>query len=389
MKKFILLLAVVAFTSMMAFAQKTYEMVIEKTDGSSVVINTEDIIRTYFRERTDGGDDNQKVYLSCPDNHHPHIIDLGLPSGTKWACCNVDTDYPESQSPTNYGGYFAWGETRTKDTYDWSTYIHCDGSGESCHNIGSDIAGTQYDVAHVKWGDSWKMPCARDFDELIKNCTKETVIANNIKGTLFTGTNGNKVFFPFVGFKDPNLQYYNVRGYYWSSECNPQYSTNSYYFRIENNRYDTGENGNYKSEGYSIRPIYNPQNEIFATLEGTWEGDMKASLYNSGRYYEASYTQIHFLRDPFRYSSGDGYWIDYYQDYGFNRDYVANHIEWTVYSNRIKVYFVEDDSFLDIYDWSLDASHFTGYIELADGSRHRFSLRHVNSPNWDSFQWGR
>ena len=53
----------------------------------------------------------------CPDDHHPHMIDLGLPSGTKWACCNVDATKPEE-----YGGYYAWGETETKDSYEWETY---------------------------------------------------------------------------------------------------------------------------------------------------------------------------------------------------------------------------------------------------------------------------
>ena len=63
-------------------------------------------------------------YLECPDNNHPHMIDLGLPSGTKWACSNVDTTHPENQSPTNKGGYYAWGETEEKTDYSWNTYIH-------------------------------------------------------------------------------------------------------------------------------------------------------------------------------------------------------------------------------------------------------------------------
>ena len=50
----------------------------------------------------------------CPDNNHPHMIDLGLPSGTKWACCNVGASKPEDQ-----GGYFAWGETEEKSEYIW------------------------------------------------------------------------------------------------------------------------------------------------------------------------------------------------------------------------------------------------------------------------------
>ncbi|MBR2192647.1 MAG: hypothetical protein IJ910_04970 [Bacteroidaceae bacterium] len=50
------------------------------------------------------------TYPDCPDDHHPHLIDLGLPSGTRWACCNVGADAPES-----YGGFYAWGETTEKD----------------------------------------------------------------------------------------------------------------------------------------------------------------------------------------------------------------------------------------------------------------------------------
>ena len=56
---------------------------------------------------------------SCPDDNHPHAIDLGLPSGTKWACCNVGATTPEEN-----GGYYAWGETEEKELYDISTYIY-------------------------------------------------------------------------------------------------------------------------------------------------------------------------------------------------------------------------------------------------------------------------
>lgn len=82
---------------------------------------------------------------SCHDVNHPHAIDLGLPYGAKWACCNVGANTPEG-----YGGYYALGETEEKEIYNWSNYIHCDGNYNTCHNIGNDIAGTQYDVAHEK-----------------------------------------------------------------------------------------------------------------------------------------------------------------------------------------------------------------------------------------------
>lgn len=83
----------------------------------------------------------------CPDENHPHMIDLGLPSGTKWACCNVGASNPE-----DYGNYYAWGETQPKSVYNSVTYLYCtgqdiDGDGWidknlSFVNIGSDIAGT-------------------------------------------------------------------------------------------------------------------------------------------------------------------------------------------------------------------------------------------------------
>lgn len=130
---------------------------------------------------------------------------------------------------------------------------------------------------------------------------------------------------------------------------------------------------------------------IARTLEGTWEGDMYVSTYWGNQYYDASYSEICFSRDPYRYSSGTGYWIDYYDDYsryGWGRNYIANHIEWEVVNRNIRVYFVEDKSDVVIYDYALDNAYFTGWIDLYDGSRQRFNLRHVASPNWNNYYWG-
>ena len=96
---------------------------------------------------------------------HPHMIDLGLPSGTKWACCNVGAIKPE-----DYGDFYAWGETEIKSYYYWNTYINCSGSLETCHFIGNDISCTKYDVAHVKWGGTWVMPSEAQLDELLNKC---------------------------------------------------------------------------------------------------------------------------------------------------------------------------------------------------------------------------
>ena len=129
--------------------------------------------------------------------------------------------------------------------------------------------------------------------------------------------------------------------------------------------------------------------EIARTLEGTWQGDMYVTTYWNDRYYDATSTEVCFLRDPYRYSSGTGYWVDYYNDrYWGGYNYVANHIEWEVNYGTIRIYFVEDD-YVDIYNYSLDYDYFTGYIDTYNGDRQKFNLRHVSSPNWSRYdRWG-
>ena len=161
--------------------------------------------------------------LNCPDEQHPHVIDLGLPSGTKWACCNVDTDNPENQSPTNYGGYYAWGETETKDKYKWQTYTYYHNINND--DIGSDIAGTEYDVAHVKWKKCWQMPTYVQYEELINNCTIVWTTMNGVNGSKLTGPNGGSIFFPAIGYRiDIARVSGGLNGNYWSSTLSPSES---------------------------------------------------------------------------------------------------------------------------------------------------------------------
>jgi len=195
------------------------------------------------------------TYLTCPDDHHPHLVDLGLPSGTKWSCCNVDTDHPENQSPTNYGGYYAWGETETKSTYNWSTYIHCRGSYDTCKDLGSDIAGTEYDVAHVKWGGSWVMPSKEQQDELRNNCTYEWTTVDGVLGGKFTSkTNGASIFLPAAGYRiDSGLYNAGSFGFYWSSTQYPNYSDDAYYLGFGSGGFGKRYDGRY--DGRSVRPV--------------------------------------------------------------------------------------------------------------------------------------
>ena len=111
------------------------------------------------------GAQNNNSGSLCPDSNHPHVIDLGLPSNTKWACCNVG-----SMKPEDYGSYFAWGETSPKSRYDWSNYSWCRFSGNSkmltkynpkppCGTVDNRTQlELSDDAAHVNWGGNWRLP---------------------------------------------------------------------------------------------------------------------------------------------------------------------------------------------------------------------------------------
>lgn len=190
----------------------------------------------------DEEDENQ------PSAEAGEAIDLGLPSGTKWANCNVGATKPEE-----YGGYYAWGETEEKDTYTWDTYIHCNGSMDSCHDLGADISGTQYDVAHVKWGGNWCMPTLEEIKELRDNCTHEWTTLNGVNGRKFTSKiNGKSIFFPAAGKRWYGLDDAG-EGSYWSSTQYPGYSYGAgiLYF------HSGGAYWAYSSrnDGRSVRPV--------------------------------------------------------------------------------------------------------------------------------------
>ena len=180
----------------------------------------------------------------------PEAVDLGLPSGMKWASCNMGATKPEE-----YGGYYAWGETEEKEVYDWSTYIHCNGIWNTCHDLGSDISGTQYDVAHVKLGGNWCMPTYEDFKELFDNCTKEWTMLNGVKGTRFTSkNNGNSIFLPAAGNRDSKLSQAGSKGYYWSSTLSDEN-----YARYISVSSENSVNGySQRGLGNSVRPVMHP-----------------------------------------------------------------------------------------------------------------------------------
>lgn len=151
-------------------------------------------------------------FLQCPDSRHPHLIDLGLSSGTKWACCNVGASKPEE-----YGGYYAWGVTSQVYGSSDYPYFYYDEEGEYQYvNIGNDIAGTIYDAAYVNWGGTWQMPTEDQLIELISESSHEWTNIGGVNGYLFTGLNGGKIFLPAAGSTEDHDKP-GEDGSYWSS----------------------------------------------------------------------------------------------------------------------------------------------------------------------------
>lgn len=190
-----------------------------------------------------------KGFTSCPDSNHPHMINLGLPSGTLWACCNVGT-----QKPEDYGGYYAWGETKTKSTYNWGTYSHCGSTKETCRNLGSNIAGTAYDVATANWGTSWRMPTIKQLEELKEKTTSVWTTQNGVKGRKFTGANGGIIFLPAAGYVWDG-EFINVGswGYYWSSTSGGDFG--AYQSSFYGGDVNTNDNWSDRDYGLSVRPV--------------------------------------------------------------------------------------------------------------------------------------
>ncbi|MBR4974349.1 MAG: PEGA domain-containing protein, partial [Bacteroidales bacterium] len=175
-------------------------------------------------------------------NGHEYV-DLGLPSGLKWATCNVGANSPEE-----YGDYYAWGEIETKNEY---TADNSKTDGKSM----SDISGNaMYDVACAKWGGSWRLPTKEEFKELRQKCKWEWTTQNGKKGYKVTGPNGNSIFLPVAGYRAGSSLYgTGERSFYWSSSPLESYDDFAYRLYFTSSSHDVGRS--YRVGGYSVRPV--------------------------------------------------------------------------------------------------------------------------------------
>jgi len=173
-------------------------------------------------------------------------VDLGL--SVKWASCNVGASLPEE-----YGGYYAWGETEEKSNYDWETYKYYNSTTISCVDIGADISGTPYDVAHLKWGGAWRMPTYNEQRELCQKCTWKSTTLNGVSGKIVTGPSGKSIFLPAAGYRSEGVVNNSGSiGGYWSGTLATDQNSADVLIFMDNSQ-GGGHNGRYS--GLSVRPV--------------------------------------------------------------------------------------------------------------------------------------
>lgn len=211
-----------------------------------------------------GGTIDDNTDKSGSLNGHQYV-DLGLPSGTLWATCNVGATKPEE-----YGDYFAWGETKGynsgKRSFDSSAYKWCNGSDNGmtkyCTSTKYGIVDNKTtldltdDVAHVNWGGSWRMPTIADFTELYYDCIWTWTTLGGINGYKVTSkTNGNYIFLPAAGYRGiSSFGEVGSNGNYWSSsldETVPNKSKALFFGSSNINIFDYS----YRRSGRSIRAV--------------------------------------------------------------------------------------------------------------------------------------
>ena len=188
-------------------------------------------------------------------------VDLGLPSGTLWATCNVGASNPEE-----YGDYYAWAEIEPKSDYTWSTYKYCGGLYDKltkyCTKSSYGIVDNKTelepsdDAATANWGSNWQMPSREQCDELYNSSyttTTWTTLNGKYGYKITSKSNGYSIFLPAAGYRyATSLHYAGSRGCYWSRSLFTLNGNDANYLFFDSSGIDTYNGRNY---GQSVRPV--------------------------------------------------------------------------------------------------------------------------------------
>ena len=193
---------------------------------------------------------------TCNSIQGHEYVDLGLPSGLKWATCNVGAN-----APHEYGNYYAWGEVETKREY---TYENC--KTIDCIEVRKGFfkkrIETEYidkrenfkDTARVNWGGSWRMPTKAEMEELKNRCTWTWTSQSGVNGYKVTGPNGNSIFLSAAGYcLGSSRDNVGEDGFYWSSS--PYESNTDYAYDLNFNSGFHDVDWYNRNRGRTVRPV--------------------------------------------------------------------------------------------------------------------------------------
>ena len=339
---------------------------------------------------TSYGDELNFTTLSNGGGGGDHdYVDLGLPSGTLWATCNVGANAPEE-----YGDYFAWGETQPKDYYDESTYQYYDGNNYTKYSGIDDLTTLlpEDDAASANWGNGWRIPTKEDFQELLDNTTYIWTTQNGVDGRLFISSIGNELFLPSAGgYWGGDNNYTGSLGMYWSSSLNTYYgSSRAWQFGFDSVECNMGSAG--RTWGNTVRPVRSNSNPTSEVPQGAIDGlfsvseDSQVYFSQGNLQYQASTNTWRFAENQWDYAGYDNLnvsptydgWIDLFGwgTSGYNHG-SSNYQPWS-WGGDCYAY---GDPSLNLNDQTGQADW--GYNPIINGGNREAQWRTLTQQEWE------
>lgn len=351
------------------------------------------------------------------------FVDLGLPSGTLWATCNLGANSPEES-----GDFFSWGETEPKILYSWETYKYCNGSDVTLtkycslpqfgYNGFTDtltILEPSDDAVVAILGDDYCMPTYEAWVELYQNTNHYWTQQNDVNGRLFVSENGQSLFIPAVGYYDVGGHYgAPVYGFYWSSKLYSENPNGARFFSFNSDSYEM--NWRSRFDGLPIRPIQKngsptpppppsgvPEGAVNGLFTINENGD-QVYFSQGNLQYQASTNTWRFAEHQWDYVGGTGYsgyhvgnvngssndnisqtyegWIDLFGfgTSGYNHGAIC-YQPWSI-NQTWSNYFAYGDAIMNLYDGNGKADW--GYNPIYNGgNQEKYGWRTLTCEEWN------